>query len=51
VRSRPGRDCSRQFPELASLAEALAAHRVIVDGELVHFAADGAPTSRACAVG
>jgi bifunctional non-homologous end joining protein LigD len=24
VRSRPGRDCSAQFPELAALAEALA---------------------------
>src|SRR4051812_5364307 len=43
VRSRPGRDCTGQFPELAALAEALAAHRVILDGELVHFAADGRP--------
>src|SRR3954447_12247212 len=43
VRSRPGRDCSEQFPELAPIAQALAAHRVILDGELVHFAADGRP--------
>src|SRR3954451_2602990 len=43
VRSRPGRDCSGQFPELAALAETLAPHRVILDGELVHFAADGRP--------
>src|SRR3954462_13322891 len=43
VRSRPGRDCSEQFSELAALAEALADHRVLLDGELVHFAADGRP--------
>src|SRR3954449_1365263 len=43
VRSRPGRDCSVQFPELAGLAETLSGHRVILDGELVHLAADGRP--------
>src|SRR3954471_23378332 len=43
VRSRPGRDCSEQFPELAGLASALASHRVIFDGELVHFGFDGRP--------
>src|SRR3954468_10275290 len=43
VRSRPGRDCSAQFPELAELADALSARRVILDGELVHLAADGRP--------
>src|SRR4051795_10277546 len=43
VRSRPGRDCTEQFPELAPIAQALAAHRVILDRELVHFAADGRP--------
>src|SRR3954453_609024 len=43
VRSRLGRDCSEQFPELAALAAALAAHRVIIDGELVDLAADGRP--------
>src|SRR4051794_38885091 len=46
VRSRPGRDCSEQFPELAALAGALAAHRVILDGELVHSPLTGA---RLCA--
>src|SRR4051794_26390822 len=43
VRSRPGRDCSAAFPELAAVASALAGHRVILDGELVHFGADGRP--------
>src|SRR3954453_12778876 len=43
VRSRPGRDCTAQFPELAALADELAPHRVIIDGELVHLAADGRP--------
>src|SRR4051794_32612121 len=43
VRSRPGRDCSAGFPELAAVARALAGHRVIFDGELVHFGADGRP--------
>src|SRR4051794_28777623 len=43
VRSRPGRDCSAAFPELAAVASALAGRRVILDGELVHFGADGRP--------
>src|SRR4051812_26977709 len=43
LRSRPGRDCSEQFPELTALAAALAPHRVILDGELVHLAPDGRP--------
>src|SRR3954467_8105320 len=43
VRSRPGRDCTAQFPELAALADGPAPHRVIIDGELVHLAADGRP--------
>jgi bifunctional non-homologous end joining protein LigD len=43
VRSRPGRDCSAQFPELADLAEAIRRRRVILDGELVDMAADGRP--------
>lgn len=43
VRSRPGRDCSDEFPELAALAETLRGCRVILDGELVHLAPDGAP--------
>jgi bifunctional non-homologous end joining protein LigD len=43
MRSRPGRDCSAQFPELAELTEVLERRRVIFDGELVHLAADGRP--------
>ena len=43
LRSRPGRDCSDGFPELAALAERLAVHRVILDGELVCLGADGKP--------
>src|SRR4051794_20341490 len=43
VRSRPGRDCSAGFPELAELAAALRGHRVALDGELVHLGADGKP--------
>src|SRR3954447_25573616 len=43
VGSRPGRDCSAAFPALAALARALAGRRVILDGELVHFGADGRP--------
>jgi bifunctional non-homologous end joining protein LigD len=43
VRSRPGRDCTNQFPELAALAEELRGHDVVLDGELVCLAADGRP--------
>lgn len=43
LRSRPGRDCSAEFPELAELARALRAHRAVLDGELVHLGVDGKP--------
>jgi ATP-dependent DNA ligase len=43
VRSRPGRNCTAEFPELAALAQALGEHDVVLDGELVHFGADGRP--------
>jgi bifunctional non-homologous end joining protein LigD len=43
LRSRPGRDCSDEFPELAAIAEALGRHRVLLDGELVCLGADGNP--------
>src|SRR4051794_24860836 len=43
LRSRPGRDCSSEFPEFAELATALRAHRIVLDGELVHLGADGKP--------
>ncbi len=37
VRSRPGRDCSDEFPELEAMRNALGRRRVILDGELVCF--------------
>ena len=43
LRSRPGRNCSDQFPELASVADDLAGRDVLLDGELVCFGADGRP--------
>ena len=42
LRSRPGRECGRQFPELLAIADVLPANAVL-DGELVCFAADGWP--------
>ncbi len=43
LRSRPGRACSDQFPELAALADALRGRAVLLDGELVCLGADGRP--------
>jgi ATP dependent DNA ligase domain len=43
LRSRPGRDCSVEFPELQAIADALGSRRVILDGELVCFGDDGHP--------
>jgi bifunctional non-homologous end joining protein LigD len=43
LRSRPGRDCSDQCPELAPVAMALDGHQVLLDGELVCLGADGCP--------
>jgi bifunctional non-homologous end joining protein LigD len=43
LRSRPGRDCSEEFPELAAIAGALGHDRVLLDGELVCLGADGSP--------
>src|SRR3954449_2639830 len=43
LRSRPGRDCSEQFPELEHLAEDLAGHDLLLDGELVCLDAAGRP--------
>src|SRR3954453_13295059 len=43
LRSRPGRDCSEQFPELEPLARDLAGHDALLDGELVCLDADGRP--------
>jgi bifunctional non-homologous end joining protein LigD len=41
VRSRTGRDCTGQFPELEAIAEQLPRLEVILDGELVCFGAEG----------
>src|SRR3954453_3041571 len=43
VRSRPGRDCTQDFPELDQLAASVGQHRLLLDGELVCLAPDGAP--------
>jgi bifunctional non-homologous end joining protein LigD len=43
LRSRPGRDCTEEFPELAPIQSPLGRHRVLLDGELVCLAADGSP--------
>jgi hypothetical protein len=42
-RSRPGRNCSEEFPELAAITGVLGRHRVLLDGELVCLGADGNP--------
>jgi bifunctional non-homologous end joining protein LigD len=43
LRSRPGRDCTGEFPELAAIGDAPGSRRAILDGELVCFAEDGNP--------
>ena len=43
LRSRPGRNCTAEFPELAELHDTLAGRNVILDGELVSLSADGKP--------
>ena len=43
VRSRPGRICTDQFPELQELGDVLRACRVVLDGELVCLGTDGKP--------
>jgi len=45
LRSRPGRDCTEEFPELELIQGTLGRHRVLLDGELVCLAADGSPDS------
>ena len=42
-RSRPGRDCTDEFPELAGIERVLGRHRVLLDGELVCLGAEGNP--------
>jgi len=43
LRSRTGRDCTTQFPELSAIGERLPTPGVILDGELVCFGAEGKP--------
>ncbi|MGZ4182950.1 MAG: ATP-dependent DNA ligase [Solirubrobacteraceae bacterium] len=43
LRTRSGRECSDDFPELAAIAEALGSRQVTVDGELVCLRPDGRP--------
>jgi bifunctional non-homologous end joining protein LigD len=43
LRSRPGRDYTEEFPELALIRATLGRHRVLLDGELVCLVADGSP--------
>jgi bifunctional non-homologous end joining protein LigD len=43
LRTRNGRECSAQFPELAAIADVLGSRRVTLDGELVCLRSDGQP--------
>jgi bifunctional non-homologous end joining protein LigD len=43
LRTRHGRECSADFPELAAIAGALGKRRVTLDGELVCLRNDGRP--------
>jgi bifunctional non-homologous end joining protein LigD len=43
LRTRNGRECSADFPELADLAGVLGKRRVTLDGELVCLRSDGRP--------
>jgi bifunctional non-homologous end joining protein LigD len=43
LRTRHGRECSEDFPELAAIAGALGKRRVTLDGELVCLRSDGRP--------
>jgi bifunctional non-homologous end joining protein LigD len=43
LRTRNGRECSEDFPELLGIADALRKRHVILDGELVCLRGDGRP--------
>jgi bifunctional non-homologous end joining protein LigD len=43
LRTRTGRECSDDFPELAAIADAFGDRRVTLDGELVCLREDGRP--------
>jgi bifunctional non-homologous end joining protein LigD len=49
VRSRRGRSCADEFPELQELGGVLSNRRVVLDGELVCLGADGKPDFAASA--
>jgi len=44
LRSRSGRDITDEFPQLASLADDLAEHHLVLDGEVVALDASGVPS-------
>jgi bifunctional non-homologous end joining protein LigD len=44
LKSRSGRDVSREYPQLRSLADDLADHRVVLDGEIVALNKSGVPS-------
>ncbi len=44
VRSRSGRDVTKEYPQLRSLAEDLADHHVVLDGEIVALDKAGVPS-------
>ena len=43
LRTRNGRECAADFPELADIAGVLRKHRLTLDGELVCLSPDGHP--------
>jgi bifunctional non-homologous end joining protein LigD len=43
LRTRNGRECSEDFPELAAIADVLGKRQVTLDGELVCLRSDGRP--------
>src|SRR5947209_727046 len=49
LRTRPGRDATCEFPELAPIGEAVRGHRVILDADLVRLDTDGHPDFAAVA--
>ncbi len=44
LRSRSGRDITKEYPQLASLAADLADHHVVLDGEVVALDSSGVPS-------
>jgi bifunctional non-homologous end joining protein LigD len=44
LRSRSGRDITKEYPQLASLAAGIADHQVVLDGEVVALDSSGVPS-------